>query len=90
MLIELFQLARNLDGQGIRTGLVHKDFGKPGLSTLPTLKAVLNENGEVVHLQPISNDEAQGLWTLQSGNFKFFPAVRLTMSPVQVGKLTRK
>ena len=81
MLIELFQIARNLAGQGIETGLVHKDFGIPGLTTLPTLKVVLNEDGEIIRILPITKDEEPGLWTLQSGNFKFFPAVRLRLIP---------
>ena len=81
MLIELLQIARNFTGQNIETGLVHKDFGTPGLSTLSTLKAVLNEEGEVVRILPISSDDAPALWTLQSGNFKFFPAVRLMLTP---------
>ena len=81
MLIELFQIARNLAGQGIKTGLVHKDLGIPGLTTLPTLKVVLNEDGVVVRILPITKDEEPGLWTLQSGNFKFFPAVRLKLIP---------
>ena len=81
MLTELFQIARNLTGQGIKTGLVHKDFGTPGLTTLPTLKVVLNEDGVVVRILPITKDDELGLWTLQSGNFKFFPAVRLKLIP---------
>jgi len=81
MLIELFQIARNLTGQGIETGLVHKDFGIPGLSTLPTLRVLLNEDGVIVRILPITKDEEPGLWTLQSGNFKFFPAVRLKLIP---------
>lgn len=81
MLTELFQIARNLAGQGIKTGLVHKDFGIPGLTTLPTLKVVLNEDGVIVRILPITKDEEPGLWTLQSGNFKFFPAVRLKLYP---------
>lgn len=82
MLTELFQIARNLAGQGIKTGLVHKDLGIPGLTTLPTLKVVLNEYGVIVRILPITKDEEPGLWTLQSGNFKFFPAVRLKLMPV--------
>ncbi|PIQ50579.1 MAG: hypothetical protein COW02_18305 [Comamonadaceae bacterium CG12_big_fil_rev_8_21_14_0_65_59_15] len=81
MLTELFQIARNLAGQGIKTGLVHKDLGIPGLSTLPTLRVVLNEDGVIVRILPITKDEEPGLWTLQSGNFKFFPAVRLKLIP---------
>lgn len=81
MLIELFQIARNLAGQGIKTGLVHKDLGIPGLTTLPTLRVVLNEDGVIVRILPITKDEEPGLWTLQSGNFKFFPAVRLKLIP---------
>ena len=81
MLIELLQIARNLAGQGIATGLVHTDFGTPGLSTLPTLKAVLNEDGEVVRLLSVTKDEESSLWTLRSGKFKFFPAVRLKLAP---------
>jgi len=81
MLIELHQIARNLAGQGIETGLVHTDFGTPGLSTLPTLKAVLNEDGEVVRILSVTKDEESSLWTLRSGKFKFFPAVRLKLAP---------
>ena len=76
MLIELFQIARNLVGQGIETGLVHEDFGMPGLTSLPTLKAVLNEEGEIVSLLPVTKDEAPGLWTIKSGKKRYFPAVR--------------
>jgi hypothetical protein len=81
MLTELFQIARNLTGQGIKTGLVHKDFGIPGLTTLPTLRVVLNEHGAIIRILPIDRDDELGLWTLQSGNFKFFPAVRLKLTP---------
>ena len=82
MLTELFQISRNLAGRGIETGLVHKDFGVPGLTSLPTLKVVLNEDGAIVRILPITKDEEPGLWTLHSGNFKFFPAVRLRLIPV--------
>lgn len=81
MLAELFQIARNLTGQGIKTGLVHKDFGTPGLTTLPTVRVVLNEHGAITRIFSITKDDEPGLWTLQSGNFKFFPAVRLKLVP---------
>ena len=81
MLIELFQIARNLAGQDIETCLVHEDFGLPGLTTLPTLRVVLNEDGMVVRILPITKDEEPGLWTLKSGKKRFFPAVRLKLTP---------
>lgn len=93
MLIELFQIARNLAGQGIEAGLVHEDFGMPGLTSLPTLKAVLNEGGEIVRLLPVTKDEAPGLWTLKSGKKRYFPAVRLQLAPplpIQAELLAKK
>jgi len=93
MLIELFQIARNLTGQGIETGLVHEDFGMPGLTSLPTLKAVLNEDGEIFRLMPVTKDEVPGLWTLKSGKKRYFPAVRLQLVPplpIQAELLAKK
>jgi hypothetical protein len=93
MLIELFQIALNLAGQGIEAGLVHEDFGMPGLTSLPTLKAVLNEGGEIVRLLPVTKDEAPGLWTLKNGKKRFFPAVRLQLVPplpIQAELLAKK
>lgn len=93
MLIELFQIARNLAGQGIETGLVHEDVGIPGLTSLPTLKAVLNEGGEIVRLLALTKDEEPGLWTLKSGKKRYFPAVRLQLAPplpIQAELLAKK
>lgn len=93
MLIELFQIARNLAGQGIETGLVHEDFGMPGLTSMPTLKAVLNEGGEIVRFLPVTKDEAPGLWTLKNGKKRYFPAVRLQLVPplpIQAELLAKK
>jgi len=89
----LFQIARNLAGQGIETGLVHEAFGMPGLTSLPTLKAVLNEGGEIVRLLPVTKDEEPGLWTLKSGKKRYFPAVRLQLAPplpIQAELLAKK
>ena len=82
MLAELLQLSRNLTGQGIESDLVHRDFEKPGLSSYTTLKAVLNEQGQIVRLETLLDEEISGLWTLKKGNFKFFPAIRMPNSPL--------
>lgn len=79
MLIELLTLAKNLKVQGIETGLVHRDFGRPGVSSHATLRAILNESGELVRLHPIVKGD-EDLWTLQRGNFKYFPVVRPSKS----------
>lgn len=81
MLIELLGLAKNLRAQGIETGLVHRDFDRPGISGHATLKVVLNERGEIVRLLPIAKDD-EGLWTLKRHNHTYFPAVRLPNPPI--------
>lgn len=83
MLAELLQLRRNLQQQGISTELSHRDFDKPGLSGYETLKAMLDENGNI-RLRQLLSDEAPGVWTLKKGNFKFFPAVRLPNPPIAI------
>lgn len=84
MLAELLHLTLNLHDQGITPNLVHRDFRNPGLSSFTTLKAVLNQEGRIVRLAPISPDDKPGLWTLAGGNFNFFPAVRLPNSPLNL------
>jgi hypothetical protein len=81
MLIELMTLAKNLSVQGIETGLVHRDFGKPGLTTLPTLRAILDENGTILNLLSVSKEDRDSLWTLKDGRKNFFPAVRVELAP---------
>jgi len=81
MLSELFNLARNLTVAGMDMPLVHRDFGRPSLSTCPTLRASLNERGEIVRMSPIAIEDAPALWKLQSGNHGAFPAVRLNLLP---------
>ncbi|MDD2884882.1 MAG: hypothetical protein PHT48_07575 [Dechloromonas sp.] len=81
MLIELLTLARNLKAQGIDTGLVHRDFDRPGVSSHASLKVILNERGEIARLLPIVKGD-EYLWTLKRGNFKYFPAVRPEKPPI--------
>lgn len=83
MLIELLALARNLKAQGIDTGLVHRDFDRPGVSSHATLRMILNESGEVIRLRPIAKGD-EDLWTLKRGNFKYFPAARPPCPPIRL------
>lgn len=83
MLIELLTLARNLKAQGIETGLVHRDFDRPGVSSHTTLKVVLDENGQIVRLVPIVKGDVD-LWTLKRGFFKYFPVVRPKNPPIRL------
>ena len=82
MLAELLHLTRNLEEQGIPLVLVHKDFGIPGLSGNTTLKVVLGQDGKITRLARLTPEEQPGLWTLKHGKKNFFPAVRLTASPL--------
>ena len=84
MLAELLHLTRNLDEQGIPLALVHKDFGKPGLSGNTTLKVVLGPDGRITRLARLTPEEHPGLWTLKHGKKNFFPAVRLPASPLNL------
>lgn len=78
MLAELLQVARNLTAQNIEIPLAHEDFGKPGLSSHATFKAVLDINGKIVRIGTIAEQEVDGLWTLKKGKKKFFPCVRIS------------
>jgi hypothetical protein len=84
MLAELLHLTRNLEEQGIPLALVHKDFGKPGLSGNTTLKVVLGHDGKITRLARLTPEEQPGLWTLKHGKKNFFPAVRLPASPLDL------
>lgn len=84
MLSELYHIAKNLSHQGQEKRLVHADFGKPGLSTNANLRLLLNEEGRIVQLEALQAAEAISLWTLKKGNFKFFPAVRMSKPLIDV------
>lgn len=81
MLIELYQLARNLP---VRPEPVHKDLDVPGLGGSTNLKVLLNEQGEIVRLETLLDQDIPGLWTLKRYNFKFFPAVRPSNPPIRL------
>ena len=81
MLVELFQLLRNLEAQGIEVGLDHEDFGASVKTTMPTLRVVLNEDGDIVQILPVADEEKPGLWTLTDGKKNFFPAMRMQLEP---------
>lgn len=77
MLTELYHIAKNLRKSDQEQSLVHVDFGDPGLSTNQNLLLTIGESGEILKLEALAPKEAECLWTLKKGNFKFFPAVRM-------------
>lgn len=84
MLAELYQLARNIEAQGIVPELAHKDFDDNfGVSDHTTFVARLREIENTISLQlmPLPREHELALWTLKSYNFKYYPAVR-PKSPV--------
>jgi hypothetical protein len=77
MLTELYHIAKNLSKSQHEQSLVHVDFGEPGLSTNQNLLVLLGEDGAIRKIEPLLAKDADSLWTLKKGNFKFFPAVRM-------------
>lgn len=75
MIAELYRLAQNLRAQKEGIDLVHADLGKPGLSAYKTFHFILKEKGDV-KLNLLTGADDLTLWTLKSGNFKYFPAFR--------------
>ncbi|MBX3741288.1 MAG: hypothetical protein KF712_09880 [Akkermansiaceae bacterium] len=76
MLNELYLLALNLKSSGVEQEPVHVDFGEPGLSSYQNFHIALEAPGRIAFARPLETPES--FWTLKKGNFKFFPAVRLS------------
>lgn len=76
MLNELYQLAAALRSDGGQADPVHVDFTEPGLSSNQNLRVVLGPSGGVESVGPLMNPDF--LWTLKKGNFKYFPAARIS------------
>ena len=77
MLAELFHVSKNLVKSGQEQALVHVDFGEPGLSTKTNLKLLLGQDGTIVELDELAQNDKETLWILKKGNFNFFPTVRM-------------
>lgn len=75
MITELYRLAQNLRLHKSEREWVHADFGVPGMSTYKTFHLILKEAGDL-RLELMGNPDDYALWTLKSGNFKYFPAFR--------------
>jgi hypothetical protein len=77
MLAELYTLKQSLDAAGQGISLTHSNFlSPPGHSSLKTLIAKIDAEGNLTDLRLPLEGEIPGLWTLRNGNFKYFPAVR--------------
>ncbi len=78
MLAELYQLARNVEAQGITLDPVHNNFGTPGLTSHTNLLARIYATGNKISLKfsLLPKEHGFALWTLKNNNFKYFPAVR--------------
>lgn len=78
VLAELYQLARNVEAQGIPLDPVHNNFGTPGLASHTNFWARISPSAEElsVKLSLLPKEHEFALWTLKNNNFKYFPAVR--------------
>ena len=77
MLSELYDLALNLQNEGIEIEPSHKDFDTPGLSVNHNLVVRLDSQGSLCGFSALSAADSSALWTLKNGNFDFFPATRV-------------
>jgi hypothetical protein len=88
MLLEAYQLLRNRIGQGHLENQSHEHFSTNISKRHGTWRLILNHDGSIYKIEPMSEEESPGFWSLVEGTSamaKRFPALRIKSPLLKLG-----